>query len=77
MTLILTTTGPYQLATYQNEAELEKSILQVQEQLFGPNRIYLPIKKKIGTKGGVCNIPDGYLIDLTAQQPRLYAVENK
>jgi hypothetical protein len=77
MSLIWTPIGAYHRATYETEAELEQAILEVQESLFGPNRVYLAIKKKIGTKGGVRNIPDGYLIDLTGQQPRLYVVENE
>ncbi|MBN2579585.1 MAG: hypothetical protein JXB10_11395 [Pirellulales bacterium] len=77
MGLIWTQNGPYHQATYQSKADLESAILQVQQLLFGANRIYLPIKKKIGSKGGVCNIPDGYLIDLTGKQPRLYVVENE
>ena len=77
MGLIWTPTGPYYPAMYQSEAELESAILQVQGLLFGTSRIYLPIKKKIGAKGGVRNVPDGYLIDLTGKQPRLYVVENE
>ena len=77
MSVIWTPTGVYRRATYESEAELEQAILQVQESLFGPSRIYLPVKKKIGVKGGVRNVPDGYLIDLTVQQPRLYVVENE
>ncbi|MGD0954707.1 MAG: hypothetical protein ABR985_20370 [Methanotrichaceae archaeon] len=37
----------------------------------------MDIKKKIGTKGGMRNIPDGYLIDINGKQPRLYVVENE
>jgi hypothetical protein len=77
MTLIWTPAGSYHLATYESEADLERAILQVQESLFGPTRIYLPIKKKIGAKGGVRNIPDGYLIDLTGRRPGLYVVETE
>jgi len=77
MSMIWTPHGPYRRDDYDSEAELEKSILEVQADLFGPNRIYLPVKKKIGAKGSVHNIPDGYLIDLTGQQPRLYVVENE
>ena len=77
MSLIWTPTGTFRRSTYETEAELEQAILRVQESLFGPNRVYLAIKKKIDAKGGVRNIPDGYLIDLTGQQPRLYVVENE
>jgi hypothetical protein len=31
----------------------------VGDQLFGSNRIYLSVKKKIGAKGGLRNISDG------------------
>lgn len=77
MSLIWTEKGAYRRAEYDSEADLEAAILQVQRDLFGPNRIYLPVKKKIGTKGGLRNIPDGYLIDLSGPKPRLYVVENE
>ena len=67
MTLIWTKNGPYRRTEYENEADLEAAIKQVQDTLFGPDRIYLDVKRKIGAKGGVRNIPDGYIIDLSAQ----------
>src|SRR5690349_12114957 len=39
--------------------------------------MYLDVKKKIGVKGGLTNIPDGYLLDLSDQKPQLYVVENE
>ena len=77
MSLIWTQKGDFRKAIYESEADLEAAILQVQHELFGPNRIYLPVKKKIGAKGGLRNIPDGYLIDLNGPKPRLYVVENE
>jgi hypothetical protein len=77
MTVIWTPNGAYSIANYRSEADLESAILQVQSELFGRNRIYLDIKKKIGAKGGLRNIPDGYLIDLNGLKPRLYVVENE
>jgi hypothetical protein len=62
---------------YEDEADLEAAIVEVQSELFGPSRIYVDVKKKIGTKSGLRNIPDGYLIDLSGRQPRLYVVENE
>ncbi len=60
------------------ESELEDAILQVSEALFGNNRIYIDTKKKIGAKGKIQNIPDGYLIDLSStKEPKLYVVENE
>src|SRR6266704_818088 len=77
MGLIWTKSSKYRRAPYQNEADLEAAILEVQGDLFGPGRIYLDVKKKIGSKGGVQNIPDGYLLDLSGAKPRLYVVENE
>lgn len=75
MTLIWTKEGPYRRVGYESEADLEAAIWEVQDDLFGKNRIYLPVKKKIGPKHGPRNIPDGYLMDLNAARPRLYVVE--
>lgn len=67
----------YYLAEYVSENDLEKAILDVRSELFGTNRIYLDVKKRIGLKGGQRNIPDGYLVDLSGRKPRLYVVENE
>jgi hypothetical protein len=75
--LIWTINGPYRRAGYADEADLEAAIIEVQRDLFGANRIYLDVKKKIGTKGVMQNIPDGYLIDLNGKQPHLFVVENE
>jgi hypothetical protein len=77
MSLIWTKSGAFQRVEYEGESDLESAIRQVQAELFGHDRIYLDIKKKIGTKGGLRNVPDGYLVDLTGRQPRLYVVENE
>jgi hypothetical protein len=69
--------GVLHAAPFESEAEFEKAILRVQADLFGDGRIYLDVKKKIGLKGGVRNIPDGYVIDLSGEAPRLYVVENE
>src|SRR5436190_14604770 len=55
-----------------------KSLLKKPYLKYGrKNRMYLDVKKKIGIKGGLTNIPDGYLLDLSDQKPRLYVVENE
>jgi hypothetical protein len=77
MSLIWTKSSAYHRVSYDTEADLESAILQVQAELFGASRIYLDIKKKIGAKGGVRNLPDGYIIDLSGKKPRLYVVENE
>ena len=77
MSLIWTKNGAFRRVPYESEADLEKTILEVETDLFGPNRIYLDVKKRIGSKGKLRNIPDGYLIDLSGRRPRLYVVENE
>lgn len=71
-------TVTYERESFEKESELEGAILMVQETLFGPARVYLDVKKKIGLPGGIRNIPDAYLIDLSSKkEPRLYVVENE
>jgi hypothetical protein len=77
MSVIWSKGNLYRSIAYEDEAQLEAAIIEVQSELFGPNRIYLDVKKKIGAKGGLRNIPDGYLVDLSGRQPRLYVVENE
>ena len=62
MSFLWTKDGTYRLANYASESELEAAINKVKAQLFGEHRIYLVVKKKIGAKAGLRNIPDGYLI---------------
>jgi hypothetical protein len=77
MTVIWSPKGVFRRVEYENESDLEAAILQVQDRLFGQNRFYLDVKKRIGTKGSVQNVPDGYLLDLSGTKPRLYVVENE
>src|SRR5437870_337119 len=68
----------YELEPFEDEADLEAAILQVAPVLFGENRIYLDVKRKIGLQGRTRNIPDGYLLDLSSvREPNLYVVENE
>ncbi len=63
---------------FDSEPDLESAILEVAPMLFGDSRIYLDLKRRIGTKGKTKNIPDGYLIDLSSKiEPKLYLVENE
>src|SRR5271167_2424148 len=77
MTVIWSPNWVLRRVEYKNEAELESAILEVQHRLFGRGRFYLDVKKRIGTKGSIQNIPDGYLLDLSGSKPRLYVVENE
>lgn len=63
---------------FASEAEFEAAVLSVSKQLFGENRYYIDVKRLIGNKKNIQNIPDGYLIDLSSsKQPRLFVVENE
>jgi hypothetical protein len=76
--MIMTNEKKYHVEAFEKESDLEAAILEVQNEIFGRNRIYLEIKKKIGGRGAVSNIPDAYLIDLTSErEPKLYVVENE
>ena len=46
----------YENEPFELEDDLESAILEVQTDLFGDERIYLDIKKKIGLKGKTKNI---------------------
>lgn len=67
----------YARAEYRSEAHLEETIESLERELFGANRVYLPVKRRIGAKGKKANIPDGYVLDLNGENPRLYVVENE
>ena len=68
----------YHLEPFEKEADLEFAIKEVSPILFGPHRIYLEVKKLIGTRGKTQNIPDAYLVDLSSpKQPLLWVVENE
>jgi hypothetical protein len=75
MSVIWTPKGSYSQVDFEDEADLEKAIGLLKRELFGPGRIYLDIKKKIGKAKQ--NIPDAYLLDLSSTTPRLYVVENE
>ena len=48
MEVITTDNGLFYRSQFESEAALEKAILEIQAELFGKNRIYLDVKKKIG-----------------------------
>jgi len=67
----------YREIPYDKESNLEATVNEVKNELFGSSRIYLDDKKKIGAKNSTNNLPDGYLIDLTNHKdPKIFVVEN-
>jgi hypothetical protein len=75
--ILVTPRGTLTPVRFANEAELEQAINVVSKELFGRNRIYIDVKRKIARKDGKQNIPDGYLLDLRNRKPRLYVIENE
>lgn len=66
----------FELEPFETEAEIEATLNEASQAIFGKFRIYLDFKKKIGMSGKTQNIPDGYLIDLSSNKvPKLYVVE--
>ncbi len=57
MSLLWNQDEVYRRKAYASEAELEAAIRETSTTLFGTNRIYLDVKKRIGTKGKQQNIP--------------------
>src|SRR6266498_2132865 len=45
---------------FEIESQMEAAIAEVSATLFGPNRIYLDVKKLIGGKGKIRDIPNRY-----------------
>lgn len=74
---ILSNNQIYEKVNFSTEAELEKKVVELSSFIFGPNTIYLDIKKKLkGNNIGI--IPDGYLIDMTiSEDPKLFIIENE
>lgn len=77
MPIVWTRGGHYQRVDFDNEADFEASVIEVQDLLFGAGRIYIDVKKRIGLKGLQQNVPDGYLLDLNGPTPKLFVVENE
>lgn len=77
MSVIWANGETYRRIDYESEADLEKSIMEIKEDLFGKNRYYVDTKRRIGVQGRVQNIPDGYLFDLSSSKPQIFLVENE
>ena len=62
---------------YHREAEFEKQVVDLADQIFGTEAIYIDKKKKVKGRD-FSTIPDGYVIDMAdPAEPRLYIVENE
>jgi len=62
---------------FDKESDFEKIVVELSEQIFGEESIYLNIKKKV-RGGDITTIPDGYVLDLAdPMNPSLYIIENE
>ena len=59
MSIVWTNSGQFRLTHYASESDLEATIVKLQKELFGIERVYVDVKRKIGGKTGPKNIPDG------------------
>jgi hypothetical protein len=67
----------FNLCEYSDESEFERHVIQHANEIFGPNSVYIDIKKRIG-EDNILTIPDGYVIDFSFETDRrLYIIENE
>ncbi len=71
--LIISETGKFRLYDYPSERDLEKRVVEHSKEIFGKSTIYLDVKKRVTSKGGISGIPDGFLIDL--ENSKFYIIE--
>lgn len=68
----------YEFAEFENEAELERAVVRFSDAIFGEKTVYFDIKRKVRSKKGrLSAIPDGYLISLIGNFPKLFIIENE
>lgn len=76
MSKLVTPEGVFRLHRHVAEKDFEAEVVSLAAEIFGPRRVYLDCKRRIGSKGGRHSIPDGYVIDLSRrQEPQLFVVE--
>lgn len=62
---------------FKKEADFEKLVEQLADNIFGTSTIYISRKKRI-TGSNIISIPDAYLIDMTIpSNPLLFVIENE
>src|SRR5438046_7461571 len=65
--MLISSASRFVQVPFDNEAEIEKVVVQNYEYIFGPASIYLP-KGKISTSDGFGTIPDGFALDVARKQ---------
>lgn len=79
MSYLLINQKSYEEVTFENEAELEQTVVQNKKFIFGEDTVLLDYKRKVGSKKSKnTGIPDGFLFDFTNNKnPRLFFIENE
>ena len=74
MAYLLINQKPYEETAFENEAELERAVVENKKFIFGLDTILLDYKRKVGSKGSRnTGIPDGFLIDFNdTKNPKLF-----
>jgi hypothetical protein len=69
----------YEEYAFESESEFEKAVIENSKFLFGPEMIYIDVKRRMGDSNSYNKgIPDGYVIDFSnVTSPQLYFVENE
>lgn len=67
----------YNLASFENEQELEQAVVNFSEEIFGEKSVYFDIKKRVRRKkSSFASIPDGYVVDFR-EGCKLWVIENE
>lgn len=68
----------FQLAKFKNEAELERAVVKFSNVIFGDKTVYFDVKREVRKKRTrLRGRPDGYLVSLIGDSPKLFIVENE
>lgn len=66
----------FRVSVPSSEQALETTLTKLADHVFGPHSIFISRKRKLGGKGGIVGIPDGYLLDFAnPASPKLFVVE--
>lgn len=78
MAIIQDHTGKqYRPCAYEREDAFEKDVVRLAGSIFGPDAIYIDVKRRI-SGNSIVSIPDGYVINMTeSDEPQLFVVENE
>jgi hypothetical protein len=79
MAYLLINQKSFEEVSFENEAELERSVVSNKEFIFGTDTVLIDYKRKVGSrKSKNTGIPDGFLIDFgNSKNPRLFFIENE